>query len=93
MKIDESTITSKDSVQSKYSIEATLYDTGKCFESDGNVDILSSDATKMELCPSTDIFGFQGYVLRGRLEKPMLWSAEKVQVLINYSLLTFLYNS
>lgn len=74
--IEESTITT-DCVHSKYSIEATVYDTGKCFESDGNADILSSDATKLEMSPTTDIYGFQGYVLRGRLEMPMLWSAEK----------------
>ncbi|KAL5720056.1 beta-galactosidase [Ranunculus cassubicifolius] len=78
VKVDESTHALKDSARSSFSIEATIYDTGRSFECDSNVDILSSDATKMELCPPPlPILGFHGYVFRGRLELPKLWSAEK----------------
>ncbi|PIA48132.1 hypothetical protein AQUCO_01400605v1 [Aquilegia coerulea] len=69
---------SKASIRKDFTIEATIYDTGKHFENGDNVDFHSSDAFNMELCPSpVPSYGFRGNVLRGKLENPKLWSAEK----------------
>ncbi|KAF9591655.1 hypothetical protein IFM89_005236 [Coptis chinensis] len=65
--------TARDSLLSNFSIEATVYDTGKCFDCGGNVDIFSCDATDLKFCSVPE----HGYILRGRLEMPKLWSAEK----------------
>ncbi|KAF5191895.1 Beta-galactosidase [Thalictrum thalictroides] len=69
---------SKAGARKDFTIEATVYDTGKHFENDDNVDFHSSDAFNVELCPSpVPSYGFYGNVLQGRLERPKLWSAEE----------------
>lgn len=81
VKIDRLQETSKDNVLTNYSIEATLFDSGSWYTSDGNPDLLSSNLADIKLQPSsapTQPLGFHGYVLTGELQSPKLWSAEKV---------------
>ncbi|CAN6444056.1 unnamed protein product [Victoria cruziana] len=66
-----------------FSLEAKLYETGTSYELDGCVNLRSSEATKMETSsPYCTITGFQGYKLKGKLEMPKLWSAEKPNLYI-----------
>ncbi|KAL4203703.1 hypothetical protein AMTRI_Chr01g129290 [Amborella trichopoda] len=57
-------------------MEAILYETGKWYESDENVDLQASEVARLELCPSNKNIGFHGYKLVGKLENPKLWTAE-----------------
>ncbi|XP_061336722.1 uncharacterized protein LOC133283824 isoform X2 [Gastrolobium bilobum] len=77
VKIDNLLETSKDSVLSNYTIEATLYDSGSWDTSDGNPDLLSSNVADIKFQPSDAPLGFYGYLLVGKLQSPKLWSAEK----------------
>uniref|UniRef100_I1MIR4 beta-galactosidase n=1 Tax=Glycine max TaxID=3847 RepID=I1MIR4_SOYBN len=80
VKIDRLQETSKDNVLTNYTIEATLFDSGSWYTSDGNPDLLSSNLADIKLQPSsapTQPLGFHGYVLTGELQSPKLWSAEK----------------
>lgn len=86
MEIDSSKETSKDSILANFVIEAGLYDTGSWYNSDGCIDLLSSNMTSIQLNPSTASVEFPGYVLVGKLEVPRLWSAEQVR-----NLGTFIY--
>ncbi|KAK5826678.1 Beta-galactosidase [Gossypium arboreum] len=77
VKIDCSRETSKDIVLTDFIIEAALYDAGSWYNCDGNVDLLSSNVANIELNRfPTQTLGFHGYMLKGKLEKPKLWSAE-----------------
>ncbi|XVE52295.1 hypothetical protein DITRI_Ditri02bG0111300 [Diplodiscus trichospermus] len=77
VKIDCSRETSKDKVLTNFIIEAALYDAGSWYNRDGNIDLLSSNVANIKLNPfPTGTLGFHGYVLRGKMEKPKLWSAE-----------------
>ncbi|KAG4977461.1 hypothetical protein AAZX31_13G179000 [Glycine max] len=80
VKIDRLQETSKDNVLTNYSIEATLFDSGSWYTSDGNPDLLSSNVADIKLQSSSapaQPLGFHGYVLTGKLKSPKLWSAEK----------------
>lgn len=77
VEIDSSEETSKDSILANFVIEAGLYDTGSWYNSDGCLDLLSSNMTSIQLNPSTASVEFPGYVLVGKLEVPRLWSAEQ----------------
>uniref|UniRef100_A0A5B7BXV9 beta-galactosidase n=1 Tax=Davidia involucrata TaxID=16924 RepID=A0A5B7BXV9_DAVIN len=78
VKIDNSRETSKDSILANFTIEAEIYDTGSWYDSDGNVDLLSSNVGHLELYPSSGAsLGFHGYLLVGKLQLPKLWSAEQ----------------
>lgn len=82
VKIDRLQETSKDNVLTNYSIEATLFDSGSWYTSDGNPDLLSSNVADIKLQSSSapaQPLGFHGYVLTGKLKSPKLWSAEKVR--------------
>ncbi|KAG9129366.1 hypothetical protein Leryth_016643 [Lithospermum erythrorhizon] len=68
----------KGRVLTDYVIEAAVYDTGNCSESTEPLALISSDVAHLKLIHSTDmIFGFRGYLLEGKLERPKLWSAEQ----------------
>ncbi|XP_070681182.1 uncharacterized protein [Malus domestica] len=78
VKIDNSRETSKDSILSNYTKEASLFDMASWYSSDGFADLASSNVASLKLNPSPSTrLGFHGYWLEGRLEKPRLWSAEQ----------------
>ncbi|XP_059651992.1 uncharacterized protein LOC132299418 isoform X1 [Cornus florida] len=78
VKFDNTGETNKDNVLSNFTIEATVYDNGSWYGNDGNVDLLSSDVTHLELYQSSGMRrGFHGYLLVGKLQMPKLWSAEQ----------------
>ncbi|XP_027356698.1 uncharacterized protein LOC113866018 isoform X2 [Abrus precatorius] len=77
VKIDNLRETAKDSVLTNYIIEASLFDSGSWYTSDGNPDLLSSNVADIKLQPSSAPLGFHGYVLVGKLQSPKLWSAEQ----------------
>ncbi|XP_043690942.1 beta-galactosidase [Telopea speciosissima] len=76
--IDDPRKSTNDNILANFTIEARIYDTGKWYECDGNIDLHSFNVAHMELdsSPST-LPGFHGYILRGRLQMPKLWSAEE----------------
>ncbi|XXG81488.1 hypothetical protein AAC387_Pa09g2110 [Persea americana] len=77
VKIDVSRENSTNSIPSNFSLEATLYDSERWYDTDGNVDVSSFNVAQMDLNPfPSPSLGFHGYVLAGKLEKPKLWSAE-----------------
>ncbi|KAI3880690.1 hypothetical protein MKX03_008101 [Papaver bracteatum] len=61
-----------------FSLEAVIYDTASWYEFDGKVDLLASSVAHLNLhhIPNP-IRGFHGYILRGKLESPKLWSDEQ----------------
>ncbi|CAN6567119.1 unnamed protein product [Malus baccata var. baccata] len=78
VKIDNCRETSKDSILSNYTIEASLFDMASWYSSDGFADLASSNVASLKLNPSPSThLGFHGYWLEGRLEKLRLWSAEQ----------------
>ena len=77
---DNSRETPKDNVLSRFTIEASLYDTNGWYKSGANTDLISSNVSIMKLnVSSSPRLGFHGYFLGGRLDKPKLWSAEQVR--------------
>lgn len=77
VKIDYSRATQEESIHDNFNIEALLYDNGN-WSGDGKIDLFSSKVAQLELQPpSGDTFGFIGYLLAGKLERPKLWSAEQ----------------
>lgn len=82
VKIDDFQGTPEDTVLSRFTIEASLYDTSGWYKGDADVDLISSNVGKMKLkIKSGASPGFQGYWLGGKLDIPKLWSAEKVRKL------------
>ncbi|XP_062093159.1 uncharacterized protein LOC133798723 [Humulus lupulus] len=78
VKIDNSQATPKDTILSRFTIEASLYDTTGWYKGDGDTDLISSNVANMKLKTKSGASpGFQGYWLGGKLDKPKLWSAEK----------------
>ncbi|KAF4388952.1 hypothetical protein F8388_026681 [Cannabis sativa] len=78
VKIDNSQATPKDTLLSRFTIEASLYDTTSWYKGDGDADLLSSNVANMKLKTKTGASpGFQGYWIGGKIDKPKLWSAEK----------------
>lgn len=77
VKIDYSQDILGQNILANFTIEAVLYDNGK-WSNGGNIDLFSSKVAELELQPpSGDTYGFIGYQLAGKLEKPKLWSAEQ----------------
>lgn len=82
MIIDNSQETPKDNVLSRFTIEASLFDTKGWYESDSCADLISSKVANLKLnIKSTPLRGFHGYLLSGKLDAPKLWSAEQVRKL------------
>lgn len=80
--IDNSLETPKENVLSRFTIEASLYDTEGWYKNDASADLISSNVANMKLnISSTARLGFHGYLLSGKLETPKLWSAEQVRKL------------
>ncbi|OVA04094.1 Beta galactosidase small chain/ domain 5 [Macleaya cordata] len=78
VKLESSKETANDGLLTNFSIEAVIYDTGRWYECDGNVNLLSSDVAHLKLDQAPNALpGFHGYVLGGKLELPKLWSAEQ----------------
>ncbi|XP_024021112.1 uncharacterized protein LOC21406722 isoform X1 [Morus notabilis] len=76
--IDNSLETPKENVLSRFTIEASLYDTEGWYKNDASADLISSNVANMKLnISSTARLGFHGYLLSGKLETPKLWSAEQ----------------
>lgn len=89
VKIDYSRESSNENILSNFSVEADVFDTGRSYDSDENIDLLSCNVAHLKLNPpSKASLGFHGYVLVGKLERPKLWSAERVR---NHNLLTLIY--
>ena len=80
--IDNSQETPKDNVLSRFTIEASLFDTNGWYESDSCADLILSKVDNLKLnVKSTPLRGFHGYLLGGKLDAPKLWSAEQVRKL------------
>lgn len=78
VKIDYSRESSNENILSNFSVEADVFDTGRSYDSDENIDLLSCNVAHLKLNPpSKASLGFHGYVLVGKLERPKLWSAER----------------
>ncbi|PON53286.1 Glycoside hydrolase [Parasponia andersonii] len=91
VKIDNSQETPKDTVPSRFTIEASLYDTTGWYKGDADADLISSNVANMKpKVVSGASPGFQGYWLGGKLDIPMLWSAEKPNL---YTLVVILKDS
>ena len=80
VKIENTQEIPKDALLSRFTIEASLYDTTGWYKSDADADLMSSNVANMKLeIKSGASPGFQGYWLGGKLDTPKLWSAEKVR--------------
>ncbi|VFQ61399.1 unnamed protein product [Cuscuta campestris] len=65
---------------SEFTVEASIYENGCLYNKDGGVisDLLSADATHLQFISKFDnCLGFKGHSLVGKLQSPMLWSAEQ----------------
>lgn len=65
-------------------MEATLYDTMPSYGEIDNLNISSLEAFHLDFEQSPEAYPqFQGYQLVGKVEKPKLWSAEHVSLLLS----------
>lgn len=74
--------TPKEDILAQFTIEATLFDTGSwyCSNDNAHIDLLSSSVSHLQLDSSQNHYlGFVGYMLKGKLQMPKLWSAEQVR--------------
>ncbi|KAK1279060.1 hypothetical protein QJS04_geneDACA016592 [Acorus gramineus] len=77
VKVDIFDRPAQDAILSNYSVEAELYDTGRLNDVDGHMDVSTYDIVHLERGTfPKKVLGFHGYHLKGKLEKPKLWSAE-----------------
>ncbi|GAB4852088.1 hypothetical protein Ancab_016278 [Ancistrocladus abbreviatus] len=76
VKIDTPQGMSKDRILTDFILEGRIYDNEMWFQHDESSDLLSSMVAQMQLVPPPS-FQFHGYILKGKLELPKLWSAEQ----------------
>ena len=82
MQIDSSNQIPKEDILGYFTIEGALFDTESwyCGNHNARADLLSSSVAHLQLDSSLNHYiGFMGYMLKGKLLSPKLWSAEQVR--------------
>lgn len=84
MKLDISRKPFEYGILANFSMEATLYDTTALYGEIDNLNISSLETFHLAYEQSPEAYPqFQGYQLVGKVEKPKLWSAEHVSLLLS----------
>lgn len=77
VKIDGLRETSEEGFLKNFTVEAAIYDNRRWDEVANDGNLLSSEVARLDLSlPSYTVLGFHGYILKGKLQMPRLWSAE-----------------